>query len=286
MAEGSSVTPLDAAADRIRETAKWLTVAFAAIGAIMIAGSQLSSIGSLELWTSRFWWSVVGGALAAAGALAALVATAWALTAPAITLRSLAERAPKGADNAVKDDTLLQGYQNPKDLADTYAKALRKRKSTLDAHHAHLEDPALADKARAADARVVQLHGVGQGLVTVASYQQLSHRWKVAVRWIVGGGLAAAVGLGLFAWASNPPAEATASAAAPNVVGTAETKAVTLTQGGVEALATKLGSGCNTAAPLAVVVLGETSAGPDVLIDQVGCARLRVVMTQAWGTVH
>ena len=35
------------AADRIRETAKWLTVSLATLGAVLIAGSQLSDIGKL-----------------------------------------------------------------------------------------------------------------------------------------------------------------------------------------------------------------------------------------------
>jgi hypothetical protein len=73
-------TPLAAANQRIRDTAKWLVASAAAIGAALIAGSQLSSIGRLELgWpaseaTARLW-------VATAGALVGLTAVVFAITA-------------------------------------------------------------------------------------------------------------------------------------------------------------------------------------------------------------
>src|SRR5690349_13767483 len=47
--------------DRIRETTKWLITTFAALGAILIAGTQLSAIGELDLARGDFWVALVGG---------------------------------------------------------------------------------------------------------------------------------------------------------------------------------------------------------------------------------
>ena len=44
--------PPDRPSDRIRDAGKWLIGASAAVGAALIAGSQLSDIGSLPLCAS------------------------------------------------------------------------------------------------------------------------------------------------------------------------------------------------------------------------------------------
>ena len=284
MAEEKSGLAL--AADRIRETAKWLTLGFAAIGAIMVAGSQLSSMGSLEVGSGRFWYAILGGAAASIGALAALLATAWTATTPAVTLSALVAKTPKGADSVVKDKGLLQGYADVGALSGAYETAVTDRKTALEAHYGNINDANLKNRAEVEENRAMMLHGIADGLVSVVAYSHLAHRWSVAVKWIVGGALVAAGGLGLFAWAANPPADAKASAASANVLTTPSSKTVMLTADGVEALKGKLGDGCDTAKSLNVLVLGDTPSGPDVLIDNDGCAVLRVVMTTAWGTVQ
>jgi len=70
-------TGLQGAADRIRETAKWLTVSLAAVGGVLVAGSQLSDIGALEPGTDRFTAAIVGAAIAAFGSTVVLWTTIW-----------------------------------------------------------------------------------------------------------------------------------------------------------------------------------------------------------------
>lgn len=49
-----AVETLETAGDRVRDTAKWLVTTFAAIAAVLVAGSELSTIGSLEpCWPSQ-----------------------------------------------------------------------------------------------------------------------------------------------------------------------------------------------------------------------------------------
>src|SRR4051812_12139050 len=61
------------ATDKIRDAGKWLVGAFAAVGAALIAGSQLSSIGKLDvcghftLSCTRLWIALFGAALGLAG---------------------------------------------------------------------------------------------------------------------------------------------------------------------------------------------------------------------------
>jgi hypothetical protein len=58
MAEPSSPPPAEAETDRIRETAKWLITTFAAVGGVLVAGSQLSSplsLGAIATDTEHRW---------------------------------------------------------------------------------------------------------------------------------------------------------------------------------------------------------------------------------------
>lgn len=284
MADNASA--LQTAADRIRETAKWLTVSFAALGAIMVAGSQLSSIGALEVGSDRFSAAVTGGIVATLGALTILLAVAWTATNPAITLQSLAQKPPKGAEDVVSDRSLLEGYDNAEQVEDDYSTALNERKIAFAAHYADPEVVHLKTAAELADARAVHIHAIGSNLVAVASYSALSHRWRVTVRWIVLGALLSAFGLGVFAWAANPPEEAKASTAAANVLATPTPQVVKLTATGIKALQEKLGDNCKTAENINVLVLANTPSGPDVLVETIDCARIRVVMTRAWGTAQ
>ena len=76
---GETASALDEANNRIREAAKWLVASAAAVGAAMLAGSQLSRIGELEVGLpvtvehARLWVALVGAGLG----LVAVVYTIW-----------------------------------------------------------------------------------------------------------------------------------------------------------------------------------------------------------------
>src|SRR5512144_1087454 len=82
------------AADRIRETAKWLTVSLAAIGGVLVAGTQLSDIGSLEPGSDRFRVAIVAAVVAATGSALVLWATTSTATVSAVSLIDLASNDP------------------------------------------------------------------------------------------------------------------------------------------------------------------------------------------------
>jgi hypothetical protein len=102
------------AADRIRETAKWLTISLAALGGVLIAGSQLSDIGKLQPFGSRFVVAIFGGGIAAAAAVTILAFTIWVATTPAVSLKNLATDPPAGLGDALTDLRFLDGENNVK----------------------------------------------------------------------------------------------------------------------------------------------------------------------------
>ena len=76
-------------ANRLRETAKWLIAAFAAVGTILVAGSQLSDLGSIQ--DGRLLVAFGAAAVALAGVVLAIGATATVLTPVETVLSAIAE---------------------------------------------------------------------------------------------------------------------------------------------------------------------------------------------------
>jgi hypothetical protein len=277
--------PLQGAADRIRETAKWLTVSLGALGTVLVAGSQLSSLGALDPSSGRFVAAIVGAAIAGLGAAAILAATAVTATTPAVSLSTLGPGTPKGVDDVLSDPTLLQGHSSAAELKTDYETALETRAGAFRAYYASPTDSALRSAAETADANAVQLHTLATGLVGAASYANLAYRWRRAAIAVGIGALLAAGGLGCFAWAANPPEDAKASAAAANVLTSPKMQYMQLNERGRTVLRDELGDDCDTTQPVQVLVLASTAAGPDLLVDEPDCKAVRLVLTSDWGTV-
>src|SRR5215470_8787333 len=115
------------AADRIRETAKWLTVSLATLGGVLIAGSQLSDIGKLQPSSSRFAVAVIGGGLAAVAAVTILALAIWVATTPAVSLKMLATQPPAGLQDTLTDPRFLDGMSTVTELDGAYLEALKAR---------------------------------------------------------------------------------------------------------------------------------------------------------------
>src|SRR5436190_97728 len=86
---------LERANDRIRSAAKWLIASSAAVGAALIAGSQLSSIGKLDLGpptsmaNTRLWVACAGAALGLTGVVFAIWTCVQVLLPKTVTIREL-----------------------------------------------------------------------------------------------------------------------------------------------------------------------------------------------------
>jgi hypothetical protein len=103
---------------------------------------------------------------------------------------------------------------------------------------------------------------------------------------IIVGGLLAAAGIGTYAWSVNPPPAATASEAAPDVLTAPTPEFANLTAAGRAALRDSAGPACDLTHPVAVLGLATTPAGPDLVVDQAGCAPVRFILGPTWGQVQ
>jgi hypothetical protein len=321
-----------AATARIRETAKWLTVSLATLGGILVAGTQLSAIGKLNVGTARFWAALVGGGVAAALAglilwLSILIATSRAISMSDV-LRDKDKR-PGGIDWLYADSHFLDGYQDARALDEAYLSALNARdegyrefgqaveaerkafldvigrKDALDRAVAEVRPEArrayemavcthtlatrrierLAGDLERANGDVLSLNETVNNYLSVAVYSNLSYRWRRIGAGILGCGVFAAIGIGVFTWAANPPDTVTASMLTPGVLAAPHPVIVTLTATGRTALSSALGGECRTDGGLAGLQLGQTDAGPDVLIQNPHCTATRFIAVPAWASV-
>ena len=209
---------LHGAANRIRETAKWLTLSLAALGGVLVAGSQLSDLGALEPGSVRFGITVAGAVLAAAGAAVILWQTTKAMATSVVTLSALASATPPaGTEQVVHDPMLLGFHADAGALSSAYSTALQESEATYATYTAAPTD-ANRSATELADIKATHLGDTVQALLEVASYEHVSATWRAARTAIVAGALLAGLGVGMFAWGANPPPDVVASLATPLVL--------------------------------------------------------------------
>jgi Pentapeptide repeats (8 copies) len=214
-AEPAYAGELQRAGDRVRDAAKWLLTTFAAVAALLVAGTQFSSIGSLERGL-RLDAAIAAGLVALVGA----ALTIWfLLDVMLVSEVSISELASADADDPLicfleRNPTELAGFASVADLADAYAEARRRSLEEALKYYDLVEaDPVDADalavadrKTEALDGRRDYLQAIVEYVVKLLSYEQL--RFRVGGRRRVAmfaGASLAAVGIAVFAWAVNPP---------------------------------------------------------------------------------
>jgi hypothetical protein len=204
--EASNADPLAKANEQIRDAAKWLIGSAAAVAAALIAGSQLSSIGKLDVgWpksveTLRLWVAVLG----AIGGLVAIVYILWTavqlLTQVHVTLRDLVDEWDKPSRRlspAVKflkaRPKYLQGFKSPQELEAQRTSAVEELERLDDAARISELQNDIADLDRRIAATENRASNcVLQGMFSAALKKLM---WATAV---------AAFGILSFAWAANP----------------------------------------------------------------------------------
>jgi hypothetical protein len=301
VAEASTEKPggdLDARADRIRETAKWLILSFAGVGSVLVAGSQLSSLGSLELWSERFLIALGGVAVGLVAVIVAINLVSNVLVQDPLSLRSLAD-SNDGTVREIRnelesDDSLLPGG-SLKTLYTDYREAVRAQASTYKAYRDALDQKepeptrvanALAS-AKAADAYAQTQSAIAQNVVAVARLLNASKAFKKQKVWLVGMTIIGAAGIVTFAAAANPPEDPPPEpAAAPALVRPGNLVRVRLSETGKAVLQERLGADCSTDA-LRVLALDVSRAGIDVVtLPTSRCAGIRFTLTSLIGTVR
>ena len=274
--------PLSEASTRIRDAAKWLTVSLAVLGGVLTAGTQVSSVGSLTPGSDRFWAAVIGGSIAALGAGLILMKSVATATTPAVSLATMPD--PNDLD---KDKYLLNDYASVKLLRKDFERAIEARNDASKAYNNAVDD-AEREQARIklvnANTDWDFLQKVVANVLRVASYSELAKTWRRSGWYIGAGALLGGIGVVIFVWAINPPKAAEGSAATPAVLSTATQGSIVLTDVGYAAIGGKLGTACANRKELPVLHLGDTTSGPDVLIQEPGCNAVRLVLGSDWGS--
>ncbi|MFI1518618.1 pentapeptide repeat-containing protein [Kitasatospora cineracea] len=206
--------PLQEANDKIRGAAKWLIASSAAVGAALLAGSQLSNIGKLEGGTRL--WVAVGGAATGLTAVVVVIWLAVQLLVPVtVTIeelstwwrnpdagkkrpgRRLHDRGMREASSFFEEHPkYLQGFASPEELIEARSEAV----SRTAVPDWYVDRPDDNDEKRAAD-----LDDRISAVERIAQNRALEGRFKATLRFLVAATAAAAAGIVLFAWASNPP---------------------------------------------------------------------------------
>lgn len=250
----------------VRSAAKWMLTSLGAVGALMLGGVQFSSLGKLtdETPHERIVAAVVGLGLGAVGILAAIWFTSIVIAPFNNTLRST-NKHQRTARRVLDDGELIDC---------TYDQFLDGYRKAKDAYHD--ADDATLPEAEALwndwlARRAAAFNAIGSQLLT-----ERFGRARIA---ITVGALAATIGLGLFAWGSNPPdpkpgpeAAAVALAQAPVLVN------VHLTPVGTEGL--KQARGCSNANSRALIVGAKREL---VTIPTATCKSVRFILTTDLG---
>jgi hypothetical protein len=270
--------PSDKYADRIAESVdllrgnvRWTLIAFGAIATILLAGSQLSTIGHFEWNSARFLIGLVAAAVAL-GAAALAVNSALAVAYAGYTeLETLSQ---EDIDFINANLPLLEGYSNVGALKHAYAQAINDRFSAFNAPKK--EAAVIAGHER-------WYHYIDSLVDKVLSYVRYnrirveSDRSRRKIFWA---SLIAGFSLIVFAWAANPPAEAPSKVTQDPPMGAG----LEFTAEGKTMLASTLGLSCVSNAKIGVILLGMTDGKLDMVSVKSGdCPVARFTVTPEIG---
>jgi hypothetical protein len=291
----SSTKDLATSASTIRETAKWLITAFAAIGVVLIAGSQLSNIGNVKK-ASTLLLAISSVVFSLIGIGIAIWFSVNVMTPGLLTLSELVNGKRKKPrtywDNLRLKDVrdwinndnkeILKRAVNVKDLRDQYSKHLDLRYSTLNELKADPRGPN-RDKYDLAEAESQELDNIVHQVLAIASYEDLRRYFRATRKFIFAGGLIAAIGvLGFSLTVKQTPEKEHFQL--PTIV------QVSLFEEGKIFLAKELGENCflRDTSNIKVIAISEKDNTWDVLTIPTGsCDKsLRLQVKDTVGTVY
>lgn len=253
--------------ESLRTTAKWLLTSFAAIGALLLAGIQLSNVGKLtgETPDSRIVAVIAGITIAVVGIVAAMWWTSKVLVTFLNSFRSANAR-PDICDRVLGDREVI-GL--------TYDELNNRIQQAHDA----LRDGDAAER-KAALADLQDLGPRRRMALALIGSEILNERFDAARSAIIVGSIFTATGLAMFAWGANPPENAEAPAVslgrAPVLL------AVHLTAKGNAGL--KTARSCIDPDLSALQIAGTPGARELVSVPDGSCKAVRFVLTPDVGT--
>lgn len=240
--------------DRIRDAGKWLIGASAAVGAALIAGSQLSKIGSLPLCTARseaclrLPLAVLGAAVALAGISYIMWRAVQILLPVEVTIDDLIKNWEATEDWPMnwwwyrrrlnrKYPEIYYFRENKSQIGNSDPATLKQARSRSWSAYAKAEDKVLAaDKSSKAAAKEELAAAKADwessvrdvdAVLQTAQYRRLLGQFTTVLRRLLLSAVVTATGITVFAWASNP-SPASTSLSGASLIG-ADLRSVNLT---------------------------------------------------------
>ena len=289
-------TPQDtsiAGVERLRETAKWLIGAYAAVGTAIIAGLQLTSLGKVEE-EARFWVGATTAAVALVAVVVGIYFVAEVLAPVEVETDDLDESSAAERETQ-RDPTLLKGQATSlADLRKKYTDALGELEIRREAIKGPFALPAEREVAKEAaaevEARIALLLTPLEGIRRRIIFEKVQLSYNRAKRMLGAMGLVVIISVIAFAWAANPSDESQASAKEAKdgpMLTTPSTVAVTVSRvrPSLAALRERLGPNCDLSEVPALTV-GGTAAAPEVVtLPEHNCNVTRFTATQNIGIV-
>lgn len=192
-----------AATETLRSTARWLLTAAAGLGGLLVAGLQLTSLGSLSLTAWRLWVSVGGVLLAVCGVAYLIMRTSQILTNEWITLAQLSvDDFQAQLEGAASSSALLQEIEVYKhELYAQVAESVQQLYRRLIQANELIRE-AVVDEADLR--RAAELRAAAENVVHYANYYETRIRFKALGRHFGYASAVIVVGVLLFAYAANP----------------------------------------------------------------------------------
>jgi len=200
--DGAGDDALKPAGDLIRAAARWLIGALGAIGALLVAGSQLSSIGSLQGSESRLRLAVIGLALALTAILLAIWRMASLLLPHQVTIDELATQWEKARPdaNGIPRWALWRRWRYP--VVHYLATHRQYLGGDKDRTVPQINDRWWSEGYE--EEELAPLRALIEKVESIAGYRTLLTSFRRARWWISMLVVVAALGIGTFAWAANP----------------------------------------------------------------------------------
>jgi len=272
--------------NRLRDTAKWLIGAYAAVGTAILAGLQLTSLGKIEDHDRLAL--AMGAALVALIAVAVAIAKVVRVLAP-VTVEPSDLRPGSTVDKmVVATPSLLKGQAaSVAQLQENYTAALEDYQSKRERAREHEEEGPAADRAYG---RLMALSAPLTRLRNMALFVKVQERFASAKRWLAGAGSVTAICVIAFAWAANPSVESQEKAKAQQDGPTLQAPSpvnvsVSQTRPSLKQLRDKLGTGCDLTQVSALIV-GGTAQEPELItLPANGCHAERFTASQDIGIV-
>ena len=208
---GASADPLERANERIRGAAKWLIASSAAVGAALIAGSQLSSIGKLDVGLptstdkARLWIAGLGVVIGLAGVVFSIWTAVQLLLPKTVLISELSSawsdkysRLRPVVDFFKRNRKYLQGYETP-------AEAIAEREELIAELNADDSDEDTTTEAAELEAAIIDVDARIREIEDAAGYQLLRADFEATLRRLIIAAVVVALGIVAFAWAANPP---------------------------------------------------------------------------------